>query len=203
MLSSVNYLTRHTRAKNATAELNRLFPPMSVPVAPPSFRRAAPRPERLPASPGGAPEPERSIPATFLMQLSPFDSSHRTGAKGTSEALIPQPAMTFFPPLARAGRRHPDAYFEVVLNTPPGRERHSYRVWYYKTKDENRLRMDKQTIDLTASEGGDLLVISRLPGSSSPPYEVTVVGREDPSFEMLLDLCQQDAQGKRWGFATV
>jgi len=140
------------------------------------------------------------------MQLSDFDSSHRTGVAGTPEVLIPHPAITFFPRLSRAsGRMYPDANFDVALNTPTGQERHGYRLWYYEQRavgtriDEYRLRMNHATIDLTTPGGGDLLIISKLPPGNEPAYEVTILPQTDPTFTAFLAKCTYVAQGKRWG----
>ena len=86
------------------------------------------------------------------------------------------------------GRKYPDAFFNVILNTPKGAEIHQYRLWYYEERavgtriDEYRLRMDRDTIDLSAVAGGDLLIISKLPGGSDPAYEVTILPQTDPTY---------------------
>lgn len=142
---------------------------------------------------------------TFIMQLSAFDSSHRTGVSGTPEVLIPHSAIDFFPPLSLSGRKYPDVVFDVVLNTPTGRERHHYRLWYYEVRatgtriDEYRLRMNHDTIDLSTPGGGDLLVINKLPANSTPAYEVTILPQTDPTFPAFFSLCKHLAQGKKWG----
>lgn len=199
--------SRH--AKHGTGELGDLFPPMKVPAAPPPFG-AAPAIRKKDTEPAAPFPPAVATTAeTFIMQLSAFDSHHRTGVKGTPEILIPHPAIPFFPALTQGGRQYPDAIFDVSLNIPSGRERHEYRLWYYETRavgtriDEYRLRIDHDTVDLTAAEGGDLLVISKLPEGSDPAYEVTVVGKHEAPFSDLLSLCQFEAQGKKWGFAKV
>lgn len=139
------------------------------------------------------------------MQLSAFDCSHRTGVKGTPEVLVPHAAIGFFPSLSRGGRKYPDAFFDVVLNTLLGPERHKYRLWYYEERavgtriDEYRLRLDHDTIDLTTPGGGDLLVFNKLPSGSEPAYEVTVLPQTDPTFPAFLTLCTREAQGKKWG----
>ncbi|MGZ4848286.1 MAG: hypothetical protein ACXV7G_12580 [Halobacteriota archaeon] len=138
------------------------------------------------------------------MQLSPFDSSHRTGVPGTSEVLIPHDAISFFPVLQR-GKKYLEAKFDVILNTPTGQELHNYRFWYYDVRsngtpiDEYRLRMDKQTIDLSSSGGGDLLVITKLPDYHQTQYEVTIVSRMLQDFKDLSKLCRNKAQEKIWG----
>lgn len=185
-----------------------LFPPISVPVAPPAGIVPARRPV-----PGRAVRPAVVVPPatvgtayTFLMQLSAFDSSHRSDVAGTAEVLIPHPAVPFFPRLTMGGRTYPDALFDVVLNTPTGRERHRYRLWYYEQRaigtriDEYRLRMDKETIDLSTPGGGDLLVISKLSESNDPRYEVTILPRSDPTYPGFLAMCTNVAAAdKRWG----
>jgi hypothetical protein len=139
------------------------------------------------------------------MQLSAFDSSHRSGVPGTPEVLIPHAAIEFFPQLSLSGRKYPDAQFDVVLNTPMGRERHRYRLWYYEERatgtriDEYRLRMNHDTIDLSASGGGDLLVVNKLPEGNDPVYEVTILPQTDPTFPAFIGSCRFEAQGKRWG----
>lgn len=184
-----------------------MFPTLSVPVAPPT--------KRVVRVPGVTPKPAitsiivppvtTGIDSTFLMQLSAFDSSHRTGIRGTPEVLIPHAAVNFFPQISNAGRKYLDAYFDVVLNTLEGRERHSYRIWYYEERatgtkiDEYRLRLDHETIDLSTLGGGDLLVINKLPVGSDPEYEVTILPQTDPTYPAFLALCNRDAQGKRWG----
>jgi hypothetical protein len=97
--------------------------------------------------------------------------------------------------------------FDVILNSPTGREVHTYRLWYYEQRavgtkiDEYRLRMDHATIDLTTSGGGDVLAINRLPEDSRPQYEVTVVQETSPDHARSLALCTRSSQGKRWGLA--
>lgn len=174
-----------------------IFPALAVPVAP----APAPGSSHSPASrPSIVVPPQVSATAdTFIMVLSPFDSSHRTGTPGTPEVLIPHDATNFFPAILLRGRQHPDEFFDVVLNTPSERERHNYRIWYYEQRGEYRLRMDNQTIDLMAPDGGDLLIISRLPQGSDPLYEVTILPQSDPTYPAFEDLCSRVAQGKRWG----
>lgn len=141
----------------------------------------------------------------FIMQLSPFDCSHRSGVGGTPEILIPHAAMRFFPPISLTTRQYPDVYFDVLLNTPTGSTINRYRLWYYEYRasgkkiDENRLRMDHATIDLTTPGGGDLLVISERPNGSNPEYEVSIIAQTDPSFTYHLGLCTQVSQDKVWG----
>lgn len=194
--------SRRARPRDSEAALRSLFPALHVPVAPPLRRTASPR---VPAMPIVLPPPTVGTRGTFVMQLSAFDCSHRSGVPGTPEVLIPHAAVDFFPPLTGASRKYPDAVFDVVLNTPMGRERHSYRLWYYEERavgtriDEYRLRMDHDTIDQTAPGGGDLLVITKLPAESDPAYEVTVLPRSDPTFPAFLGLCSSETQGKRWG----
>lgn len=191
------------RSGGSTVEIETLFPPLRVPVAPPAARA----PLATSAVARGVVVPPRTVgtAGTFIMQLSPFDCSHRTGVPGTPEVLIPHPAINFFPPLSLAGRKYPDALFDVALNTPTGMERHSYRLWYYEERakgtkiDEYRLRMNHETIDLTSLGGGDLLVINKLPLGSNPPYEVTVLPQSDPTFPAFLGLCRNVVQGKKWG----
>jgi len=185
--------------------IDTLFPAMRIPVAPPShtFTNIT-----TPISPPSIPRPVTTAiqPRTFIMQMSSFDTSHRGKAVGTPEALIPLAAQTFFPPLGMHGRTYPDAYFNVVLNTPTGPETRQYRVWYYGTRhvgtkiNEYRLRLDHRTTEL-AGGSGDLIVISKLPDGSDPAYEVTVLKSNDSSFDDFLSHCTQvaGARAKRYG----
>lgn len=190
---------------HAMAELDRLFPPMRVPVAPAPTRAVA----LVPVRPQLVVVPPQTvgIAGTFVMQLSAFDCSHRTGVPGTPEVLVPHQSVHFFPPLSLSGRRYPDAMFDVLLNTPTGQERHRYRLWYYEERatgtriDEYRLRMNHDTIDLASQGGGDLLVITKRPQQAEPAYEVTILPRTDPTFPAFFSLCVNEAQGKRWGIA--
>lgn len=190
---------RSRRARRqARTDLDRLFPALSVPVPPPAV-----------TTPTRVVMPPRTVgtAATFVMQLSAFDCSHRTDVPGTPEVLIPHGAIGFFPRLSSSGRRYPDAIFDVVLNTPTGYERHSFRLWYYEQRatgtriDEYRLRMNHDVVDLSNPTGGDLLIINKLPPGSSPAYEVTILPQSDPTFPDFLGLCRYTAQGKRWGLA--
>ena len=72
--------------------------------------------------------------------------------------------------------------FDVVLNTNRGRERHSYRFWFYADRTEWRLRMDHETIDLSTPKGGDLLVINKLSTKidNDSLYEVAILPQADP-----------------------
>lgn len=196
---------RNRQATPQREELERLFPRMRVPVAPPSTRAVLPAPiARLTVV---VPPPTARIAATFIMQLSAFDCSHRTAVPGTPEVLVPHAAIPFFPQLGLSGRRYPDAMFDVLLNTSTGQERHRYRLWYYEERatgtriDEYRLRMNHDTIDLTTQGGGDLLVITKLPEGSEPAYEVTILPQTDPTFPGFSSLCVNEVQGKRWGIA--
>ncbi len=119
--------------------------------------------------------------------------------------LIPQAAITFFPPLLSTGRKYPEALFDVVLNTYTGRERHSYRFWFYDLKTEWRLRMDHATIELSTAGGGDLLVINKLNigMDNGLLYEVTILPQTDPTFRAFLNMCTNEAQGKKWGLIDV
>jgi len=133
-------------------------------------------------------------PRTFVMQMSSFDTSHTGAVVGTPEVLIPLSAQNFFPPMSMSGRKYPDVFFNVILNTPTGQEIRSYRLWYYETRavgtkiNECRLRLDHQTVEL-ATGRGDLLVVKKLPDGSKPAYEVTVVSPSDASFNHFLSHC--------------
>lgn len=194
---------RPRRATPRSTVLDDLFPPMRVPVAPPASVAVAQPPSARP--PVIVPPVASGTDAMFMMQLSRFDSSHRTGVGGTPEVLVPHPAAGFFPQLSSSGRRYPDVYFDVSLNTPTGRERHGFRFWYYEERatgtriDEYRLRMDRDTIDLTDPEGGDMLIINKLAAGSDPAYEVTILPSTDPTFPAFLDRCDRRVQDKSWG----
>jgi len=190
---------RTKRQTKAPADVVNLFPPISVPVAPPGRKLARARTTSQPTI--VVPPPTVGISGTFIMRLSNFDSSHRTGKPGTAEVLIPQNAMGFFPSLLSTNRKYPEVLFDVALNTNTGRERHSYRLWSYPNRTEYRLRMDKDTIDLSTQNGGDLLIINKLstPMESNLLYEVTILPQTDPTFSAFFGLCTKESQGKRWG----
>ncbi len=198
-------LPSRRRPTASPAGLDDLFPPLRIPVAPPAGSSLVPTTPPTPTPQVIVPPATVGITATFIMQLSVFDSSHRTGVRGTPEVLVPHASVNFFPPLSDGGRRYPDVFFDVVLHTPLGPERHNYRLWYYEERaigtriDEYRLRLDHDTIDLTTPGGGDLLVINKLPAGSDPEYEVTILPQTDPTFPAFLALCTREAQGKRWG----
>lgn len=198
-------VVRRGRGPAAPPGLATLFPAMHVPVAPPPFRRT-PIVPLAPAAVGPVPVAAAvGTAGTFLLQLSASDASHRSGVRGTPEVIIPHAAIPFFPPLAAAGRRYRDVYFDVVLNTPTGRTVLGCRLWYYEFRatgsriNEYRLRVGHETIDLIASGGGDLLVINKIVVSGVDTYEMTVLPQTDPNFSAFLALCTRVAQGKRWG----
>lgn len=185
--------------KASKTDIGTLFPPLHIPVAPPAGTKIAHKKTHSKTI------PTSKTTETFIMQLSSFDSSHRTGVKGTPEIIIPHPCIDFFPPISEGARKYPDVNFNVILNTPTGREIHQYRLWYYEYRatgkkiDEYRLRMDNGTIDLSTQGGGDLLVINKLPKGTNPSYEVTILSKSDPTYITFLNKCNRDAQGKRWG----
>jgi HKD family nuclease len=193
------------KTASASSPINALFPTMRIPVAPPShtYTNVA-----TPANPPAIPRQRTTAiqPRTFIMQMSSFDTSHRGEAAGTPEILIPLAAQGFFPSLTMSGRKYPDAFFNVVLNTPSGPETRQYRVWYYETRavgtkiNEYRLRLDHRTVEL-AIGNGDLIVINKLPDGSDPSYEVTVLSPSDPSFNDFLSHCTlvAGAGTKRYG----
>jgi HKD family nuclease len=194
-------VSKRGRGPQVPANLSTLFPAIRVPVAPPPLRQ-------IPSATPVIPVPPAQLvgtSGTFLLPLSPFDSSHRTGIPGTPEVRIPHGAVPFFPPLAQDVRKYPDVFFDVVLNTPTGRAIHSYRLWYYEYRatgtriDEYRLRMDRETIDLSTPTGGDLLIINKVVVSGATAYEVTVLPQTDPTFSTFLARCTRIVQGKRWG----
>lgn len=190
---------RTKRKTKAPADVANLFPPISVPVAPPGRKLTRARANLQPKI--VTPPLTVGFSGTFIMRLSSFDSSHRTGKPGTAEVLIPQDALGFFPPLLHTNFKYPEARFDVVLNTTIGRERHSYRLWFYPDRTEYRLRMDKETIDLSTQNGGDLLIINKLstPMASNLLYEVTILPQTDPTFAAFFNLCTKESQGKKWG----
>jgi len=196
------YIRRQSKGGKDSTNRNSLaslFPLIEVPVAPPGFGLIRPKIRTTKKARIIVPRKVKEI-TTFMMQLSAFDSSHRLNVPGTAEVLIPLAARPFFPALSlSAGRKHPDANFDVVLNTPDGQERHNYRVWFYSGKDEFRLRMDKDTIELSDPAGGDLIVINKLPEGEDPPYEVTILSANDPAFPVFLQKCTNISQDKKWG----
>lgn len=197
-------LSRRSRGPKVAPELGTLFPPIHIPVVPPPL-------SRTPVTPATSAPVESVVGTTqtLLLQLSPYDSSHRSGVPGTPEVLIPHAAVSFFPPLSKTARRYPDAFFDVVLNTPTGRGIHNYRLWYYEYRatgtriDEYRLRMDRETIDLSTPGGGDLLIINRVMISDAATYEVTVLPQSDPTFDTFLAQCTRIVQDKRWGLVQL
>lgn len=202
-------LPRGRRRESTNAEVGTLFPPVSIPTAPPGYRGGTRPSRRHRVHRGRVIIPPRvsGEARTFIMRLSSFDSSHRTGVPGTAEVLIPHGAIDFFPSLSLTTRRYPDTMFDIILNAASGPERHSYRLWYYEERatgtriDEYRLRMDKDTIDLSSPGGGDLLVINKLPEGSDPKFEVTILPETDPTYPAFFALCTEEIQGKRWGIA--
>jgi len=203
--SSLARKVRRPSNRGKPGDVDHLFPPMQVPTAPPA--KASRLHGKLLVKRIVTPPPLTRAGMVFLMQLSAFDSSKRTGVPGTAEMLIPHAVVGFFPKLSKSARKYPDAEFDVALNTPSGRERHHYRLWYYEQRatgtriDEYRLRVDKATLDLSSPGGGDLLVISRLPRGSDPEYEATILSQGDPTFPAFAALCTQQVQGKKWGVA--
>ncbi len=65
--------------------------------------------------------------------------------------------------------------------------------------------MNHATIDLTAANGGDLLVINKLttPLDNDLLYEVTVLPQTDPTFPAFLSLCNYESQDKKWGIIDI
>lgn len=175
----------------STDEARELFPSISVDSPPPS----------TPVSPTSESKPDEAT--SFVMQLSSSDCSHRTGTAGTPMILIPKDAIGFFPDLKSGGStKHPDAFFDVRLNTSDGPEKHTYRFWYYADKEEYRFRVDNETIDLTTPGGGDLMVVTKLDDEPALEYEVSFVNPEDPRFDGLLASCEYSAGGKKWGMIS-
>lgn len=170
------------------------FPPPILPAPPPGIARPAAA-RVITGAPAVA-----ATAAVFVMQLSVFDSSHRTGVKGTADVLIPNDAMPFFPSPGPGGHAYDDAYFKVVLNHPDGPELHTYRIWIYTVRTENRITVGHRTIDLMTPPSGDLFVVSRN-HSPDAEFEVTIVKPGDANFGYYLALCNRTSNGKAWGTA--
>lgn len=193
------------KSSEPEAGLISIFPSISVPVAPPILKGIRPRPSPLPQIVRATPPTPIRTTRTFMMQLSSFDSSHRSGKRGTPEILIPNAAIDFFPPMKSSGRKYPDVYFDAILNTGVGYERHGYRFWQYDKRTENRLRLGHTTIDLSNPNGGDLIVINKLPAALDDDifYEVTILPQSDPNFNIFLSQCTFIAQEKKWGIINT
>lgn len=205
------------RSRTASSStLSTIFPPLRVPTAPPLV--TSPTVPRTTPTPSAVHLPIQSTPisrvktpiavnpcATFIMQLSSFDCSHKTGRPGTPEILIPKNALAFFPNILPGTSKYDEAYFDVTLHSPIGSYKYNYRLWYYDVRangkpiDEHRLRMNHETIDLTTDGGGDLLVINKFTTGTLTSYEVTIVSMSDTSYSKLVSLCHHSAQGKIWG----
>ena len=193
---------RLVRRGRQPSEIELLFPPLSVPVAPPLNVVA----QMITSQQYTISRPSfTGTTSTFIMQLSAFDCSHRTGVPGTPAILIPHAAIGFFPQLSVTTRKYPDAVFDVILNTNTGQERHTYRLWYYEERavgtriDEYRLRLNHDTIDLTSPGGGDLIVINKLAPGNNPEYEMTVLPQTDVTFPIFFTLCTNQIYDKKWG----
>lgn len=171
-----------------------LFPPAILQAPPPAIRRVAA------VRVANRTRVNSAAASIFVMKLSAFDTSHRTGVPGTPEILIPNEAMRFFPPVGPHGQRYEDAPVRVVLNHPEQPEIRDYRLWVYPLRAENRLRMDHRTIDLTTVAGGDLLVVSRLV-SPDATYEVTIIKPTDGPYAYYQSLCNRISNDKAWGIA--
>lgn len=189
----------HAQGRTATDSnlIQRLFPPLAVQLAPPPLTVLGQTWPYGPRAPRHGIRPVRYI--TFVMQLSMFDTSHRTGVPGTPEILIPHEAVPFFPALGR-GVKPPSTYFGVTVNTMTDSFKSTYRLWYYGARDEYRLRTGRRTADLTTPGGGDLIAISRLPSGSPTPYEVTILSRQHPDYAFFQAKCTRSAGTKVWGF---
>ncbi len=182
------------RRKRSRTGANPLFPPMVLPAPPPRVTRRS-------ATSVIQQNPLPSTAATiFVMELSAFDSSHRSGVRGTPEVLIPNDAMPFFPAPTQGARMYPDTKVNVILNDPLGPQLHDYRLWIYPVRTENRLRMNHATLDLANPGGGDLVVFSRV---SNPlaSYELTIVAPADAGYAYYRSLCVNNSNGKPWGTA--
>jgi hypothetical protein len=106
---------RSNRRTKVPAHVETMFPSIRVPVAPPGRKLSARKDISQPVI--SVPPRPIGIAGTFVMTLSSFDSSHRSGVKGTADILIPQRAISFFPALQASGRKYQDTYFDVMLNT--------------------------------------------------------------------------------------
>ena len=96
-------ILRPRRARPTSKDIDDLFPVLHVPSAPPPAGRIAShyKAKSTDARPSIiVPPATTGVGGMFIMQLSAFDSSHRTGVKGTPEVLIPHPSIGFFPPLS-------------------------------------------------------------------------------------------------------
>jgi hypothetical protein len=129
------------------------------------------------------------------MSMSSFDCSHRTGVPGTPEVSLPDDVVQFFPITSMQGRKYPDAYFDVVLNNPPGSAFvETYRIWQRPPGSASghpdwRINVGHSTIDQTNLGGGDILLFERLPQGSIPEYEVWTIPPVDPRHAPLLAKC--------------
>lgn len=133
---------------------------------------------------------------TFVLQLSPFDSSHQPGTPGTPEVLIPMGAVNFFPEMTDGGRKHPDVYFDAELQTAEGTETLNYRFWYYEDRREWRLNVRHKTMEQVSPRGGSILVIS----VEDSTFKVRVVNQGDDDLEKFRNACTEEAGEKVWGF---
>jgi hypothetical protein len=134
------------------------------------------------------------------MTLSAFDASHRRGVPGTPEVSLPEDSVAFFPAVALQGRQYPDAYFDVLLNQRNGGTTVvQYRLWQRPPGADVghadwRINVKHETVEQTRVQGGDILLIERLPDGSTPPYEAWIVQAGDPEYMTLLARCNREVQ---------
>ncbi|MFC4450933.1 phospholipase D-like domain-containing protein [Halorussus aquaticus] len=173
-------------------EVRELFPTQETPSLPTTSRVSADERETSGTTTSTSPEEWD----TFVLQLSPFDSSHQPGTPGTPEVLIPMDAVDFFPEITEGPHKHPDVYFDGELETAGGSENVNYRFWYYDDRREWRLNVREATMEQVSPRGGSILVISKTDSS----FRVRVVNQGDGDFQRFRDACTEEVGEKVWGF---
>jgi HKD family nuclease len=179
-----------TSESGISDEVRELFPTQDTPSLPTSSRISAG------VSGGTSTSTSAEEWDTFVLQLSPFDSSHQPGTPGTPEVLIPMDAIDFFPEMTDEPRKHPDVYFDAELQTSGGSETLNYRFWYYDDRREWRLNVRDETMEQVSPSGGSILVISK----ENSTFKVRVVNHGDEDFEKFRDACTKEVGEKVWGF---
>ena len=178
-------------------EVRELFPTQETPSLPTTSRVSVAESETSGTTTGSTTGRDSAEDwDTFVLQLSPFDSSHQPGTVGTPEVLIPMAAIDFFPEITEGPRKHPDVYFDVDLETSEGDETVNYRFWYYDDRREWRLSVRETTMEQVSPRGGSILVVSD-EGSS---FRVRVVNQGDEDFQRFRDACTEEVGEKMWGF---
>lgn len=174
-------------------EVRELFPTQNTPDLPTASQISGGDSESSDTTTRTSPEEWN----TFVLQLSPFDSSHQPGTSGTPEVLIPMDAIEFFPEMTEGGStKHPDVYFDVELQTSGRSETLNYRFWYYEDRREWRLRVKETTMKQINPGGGSILVISK----DDTTYQVKVVNQGDEEYKKYHDACTKETGEKVWGF---